>query len=546
MRQALYRMYRPKSFDEVFGQEHIIPILQNQIKSGSVSHAYLFAGPRGTGKTSTAKLFAKALNKGSEIDTIELDAASNNSVDDIREIVDTVSLAPFQGQYKVYILDEAHMLSKSAFNALLKTLEEPPEHVIFILATTEPERIPPTVLSRTLRFDFVKITNDTIVKRLKIVLDSEEIPWDEEALYYIAQKSGGGLRDALSLLDKALSYGGLSTENVTIALGTVEADYHISLLRAIRNNEISETVKILEKIINSGTEPRVILLEIIEYLKNIILFRNGVIQEQNRLKEGSELLTDTCCAYIIEEISKTMGQMRSSPAPETHMLASMVTLAAADFDNIHLYRNIPQIIQDQLDQSKIEISRLKSQLVDLQSLLDNLDTYPQKPVDKHGFSVDNPPKRTNGAKNSPGDLSTGPEEKELKITKISEAKETALTKEELDNINWFKEISPELKKQLKAARRVHISSLLDMSQLKRFINNNLFFVYSQQNKAMCKAMLKAGPNEYIDPILSQLYKRPVITHYITEDQLEDIKEDPMGNLIEKINQHFPHVKLDIE
>ena len=204
MRQALYRRYRPKTFDEVFGQDHIIPILKNQIKTNSVSHAYLFSGPRGTGKTSTAKLFAAALNKGSDIDVIELDAASNNRVEDIREIVDTAALAPFGGAYKVYILDEAHMLSKNAANALLKTLEEPPQHVIFILATTEPDRIPKTILSRTLRFDFAKITPEVILERLKEVLAREEISYTDTALLYIAQNSNGGLRDALSLLDKAL------------------------------------------------------------------------------------------------------------------------------------------------------------------------------------------------------------------------------------------------------------------------------------------------------------------------------------------------------
>ena len=224
MQQALYRIYRPKNFDEIYGQDQIVSILRNQLENGNLSHAYLFCGPRGTGKTSTAKVFASAINGGTDIDTVELDAASNNSVDNVRDIRDNLAFAPTSGKYKIYIIDEVHMLSAAAFNALLKTLEEPPSHVIFILATTEPQKIPQTVLSRCQRFDFRKIEKDVLVQRLSDVLAQEGKDFESEALEFIALKSEGGLRDALSILDKALSYGDLTMENLLQVLGEIHSD----------------------------------------------------------------------------------------------------------------------------------------------------------------------------------------------------------------------------------------------------------------------------------------------------------------------------------
>ena len=226
MYQALYRKYRPKTFDDVVGQDVIVKTLKNSIKNDMVSHAYLFCGPRGTGKTSIAKIFAKILNctnlkdlepcnecvsciqvnTNQNIDIIEIDAASNNGVDEIREIRNKITLVPANSKYKIYIIDEVHMLSGAAFNALLKTLEEPPSHVIFIFATTEPQKIPTTILSRCQRFDYKKISDSKIVERLKFIAKSEKINISDEALFEIARLSDGGMRDSISLLDQALAY----------------------------------------------------------------------------------------------------------------------------------------------------------------------------------------------------------------------------------------------------------------------------------------------------------------------------------------------------
>ncbi|EGS4843797.1 DNA polymerase III subunit gamma/tau, partial [Listeria monocytogenes] len=231
--QALYRVFRPQSFQDVVGQEHVTKTLKNAIVQNKTSHAYLFSGPRGTGKTSAAKIFAKAINcehghdgepcneceickgttDGSIPDVLEIDAASNNGVEEIRDIREKVKYAPTVAKYKVYIIDEVHMLSTGAFNALLKTLEEPPKHVIFILATTEPHKLPLTIISRVQRFDFKRITTQDIIGRLKFILEEEKIPYDEKALMIVARAAEGGMRDALSLLDQVISYG---SEEVTV------------------------------------------------------------------------------------------------------------------------------------------------------------------------------------------------------------------------------------------------------------------------------------------------------------------------------------------
>ncbi|QJD72478.1 DNA polymerase III subunit gamma/tau [Lactobacillus acetotolerans] len=291
--QALYRKWRPRTFDSVVGQKDITDTLKNAIKRGTISHAFLFAGPRGTGKTSCAKIFAKALNctnlqdgepcnkcancraadNGSMPDIIEIDAASNNGVDEIRDIRDKAKYAPTQGKYKVYIIDEVHMLSIGAFNALLKTLEEPPEHVVFILATTELQKVPATIISRTQRYNFKRISKADLEKRMKYILDQEKIKYDDKALAVIAQVADGGMRDALSILDQLLSYekGSVNYNDALQITGFAAKENIEKILLALLNKDAGNALKETQKELRSGASSKNILDELIDMATNALM-----------------------------------------------------------------------------------------------------------------------------------------------------------------------------------------------------------------------------------------------------------------------------------
>ena len=274
---ALYRKFRPSTFDQVKGQDHIVQTLKNQINANRIGHAYLFCGTRGTGKTSVAKIFAKAVNcehpvdgspcnecetcrgitNGSAMNVIEIDAASNNGVDNIRQIRDEIQYSPSSGKYTVYIIDEVHMLSIGAFNALLKTLEEPPAYVIFILATTEPHKIPITILSRCQRYDFKRISIDTIAARLSELMEKESIEVEDKAIRYVAKAADGSMRDALSLLDQCIAFylgQKLTYDNVLDVLGAVDNEIFSRLTRSVIDSDVATSLNILDEIIMQGRE----------------------------------------------------------------------------------------------------------------------------------------------------------------------------------------------------------------------------------------------------------------------------------------------------
>ncbi len=297
MSQALYRKWRPRLWEQVIGQEHIVQTLKNAIKGGRVGHAYLFAGPRGTGKTTTARLLAKAVNcldadlnnrpcdhcahcqavnEGRFMDLIEIDAASNTSVDDVRDLRDKINFSPSQGDYKVYIIDEVHMLSTAAFNALLKTLEEPPSHAIFILATTEVHKIPATVLSRCQRHEFRRLPVADIVHTLKEMAAAEQVMVEEDALLLIARQSTGSMRDAISLLDQLASTG----ETITLltaqtVLGTATSQLVIGLVDALQARKAADGLAVIHSALDGGTDPRQFARQLVEYLRALLLIRMG-------------------------------------------------------------------------------------------------------------------------------------------------------------------------------------------------------------------------------------------------------------------------------
>lgn len=355
---ALYRKFRPSSFDEVKGQDHIVKTLKNQMRTDRLGHAYLFCGTRGTGKTSVAKILARAVNcehpvdgspcnecptcrsilAGTSMNVIEIDAASNNGVDNIREIREEVAYRPTQGRFKVYIIDEVHMLSTGAFNALLKTLEEPPSYVIFILATTEVNKIPITILSRCQRYDFHRISLETIAARLKELMDAEGIRAEERALRYVAKAGDGSMRDALSLLDQCIAfhYGEeLTYENVLEVLGTTDYEVFSRLLRDILNQRVSSCIATLEELIYKGKELTQFTADFTWYLRNLLLLKTegesaqalDVSAENLRLlQEECEMVDTSTLMRFIRILSELSGQIRYSTQKRVLVEVALIKL----------------------------------------------------------------------------------------------------------------------------------------------------------------------------------------------------------------------------
>jgi len=339
---ALYRKFRPGLFEDVKGQEHIVTTLKNQIKANRIGHAYLFTGTRGTGKTTVAKIFAKTVNcesptengpcgecrtckaiaAGASMNVIEIDAASNNGVDNIREIVDEVSYSPAEGKYKVYIIDEVHMLSIGAFNALLKTLEEPPSYVIFILATTEVHKLPITILSRCQRYDFKRISIDTITGRMQELIDAEGVQVEEKALRYIAKTADGSMRDALSLLDQCIAFhlgSELTYDKVLDVLGAVDTEVFSRLLRHVLDKDVLGCVKLLEEIVMQGRELTQFVTDFSWYLRNLMLVQSSDNLEDvidmssdnlERLKEEAAMVEMSTIIRYIRIFSELAGQIK--------------------------------------------------------------------------------------------------------------------------------------------------------------------------------------------------------------------------------------------
>lgn len=407
MYQALYRKYRSQTFGEMVGQKVISTTLRQAVESGKISHAYLFSGPRGTGKTSAAKIFAKAMNcpnqvdgepcnhcdicrditNGSLEDVIEIDAASNNGVDEIREIRDKSTYAPSRATYKVYIIDEVHMLSTGAFNALLKTLEEPTQNVVFILATTELHKIPATILSRVQRFEFKSIKQGAIKEHLASILEKEGLTFDDEALTIIARRAEGGMRDALSILDQALS---LSPDNhvsqavaeeITGSIGLTALD---SFVANVRNQETTQALSNLETLFDNGKSMSRFATDLLEYFRDLLIVKaGGENSHHSPLFEENLSLEQDRLFQLIDLVTSALPEIKTGTHPKIY--AEMLTIKLSETHS-QMSQEIPENLQEELDSLRREVEGLRKALKEGKVQGDALPTRKAKPA--YQYKVD--------------------------------------------------------------------------------------------------------------------------------------------------------------
>ncbi|HQO71224.1 MAG TPA: DNA polymerase III subunit gamma/tau [Sedimentibacter sp.] len=550
--QAIYRKFRPKIFDDVLGQEHVTRTLKNQIMSQNIAHAYLFSGIRGTGKTSTAKIFARAVNclnnhegnpcneceicisilDETNMDVIEMDAASNNGVDDIRELRDKVMFLPVKSKYKVYIIDEVHMLSKGAFNALLKTLEEPPEHLLFILATTEPQKIPATILSRCQRFDLKRINADIIVENMKKICNELEIKYEEKALKLIAANSEGAMRDAQSILDRCISFNSqVDYDTVINLLGTVNYQVILEAVEAIADKNIVKTMSLVDNILNSGKELTFFLDELIICFRNMLIIKttnssDNLMRisedETNEIKELNKKISVEEIVKIIEELSIAQSECKKALNPRVLLETKLIKM----LHNVH-YVNLDVLVE--------RIENIESSIN---------GKYQPKDAVKEPESTENIErtiKTASAKKTEKEDIL-----KTEKIENVDKNKEEALENKQQNKSDQaiFDAIISEWQSLLKEIRRENagLQAIIRESKLTEVINKKAVFEFDSKFTFHINAANQPKNKEEFKEILSRFLNEKCEVEFITKKEIKSVKpKTTIKDVYEDLKNEFGEI-----
>ena len=542
--QALYRTYRPKNFDEVVGQDVIVKTLQNALLNNKIAHAYLFSGPRGTGKTSIAKILAKAVNceksptdnpcgvcptcvaiqEGSISDVVEIDAASNNGVNEIRELRDKVKYLPSLGKYKVYIIDEVHMLTSQAFNALLKTLEEPPAHVIFILATTEPNKVPLTILSRCQRFDFRGISKKDIIRKLDEIRTHENILITNEAISEISRLAEGGLRDAISLFDQAVAFsdGEITLEDVYKVSGSVSKDNLLHLLTDILEKKASEALKLLNEIIEDGKEIPKVVSDLVMLLRDILVEKNVVFDTERAtlyLEDFSKKFSNDKIYFYLDILNKTQNDIKWTNQKRAYLELAIIKMI--DHEQLKQIDSTEQIslLMNKVNALELQVTKLKSEPV---RVVMPVETKPAEEPAVEKIKIDEPVYKKDITVDDVKDiLMNGDVKKKTKLINNWE--------------NLLKIKEPHLQT---VARYLHEGNLVACSQ------DSFLLIYP--DKTTCLMMLKEAYKKLALEVINS--KEHLIDNYICLDEeawsflFNSFKEQwASGNK----NPELPKLQLDI-
>lgn len=570
MHKALYREYRPLRFEDLIGQDFIVKTLKNQLKNNSISHAYIFCGTRGTGKTSTAKILARAINctgddkpcnicescvsilDGSSIDVMEIDAASNNSVDDIRELRETVKYTPNVSKYKVYIIDEVHMLSQGAFNALLKTLEEPPSHAIFILATTEPNKIPATILSRCQRFDFRRVPTGIIIEKMKYICDKEGVDVEDEALSVIARNGNGSVRDSLSLLDKCVSFVDkkLTSRDVLELIGSADYEDLFGFVEAIIDLNTSKAIKMVDNFYMWGKEFKILCEDTINIFRSIMMaqvfeeietydftpeYREKILDLSKRVKIAEII-------RILNTLTELMDKMKNALDPKVifEVYVMKLTVVSIDKKDEAILRRIDKI-------EKIVENDKMSVRVDEELIKREVEDFIIKNRDGFKIEVSSENKIDNGYKKNPDTYDRVEHDKKYDERIASEEKTVHSKGEYLEKskINMFDEyakITDEVTNSMEPPFRAYMSNII----YKKIMDNKLYLVFNDKADFALVNIKEKYEEEFLKRVNERL-KSPIDIVFALDKELKDILEDEKNRELSDVEKFLiEKVGPDIE